>query len=109
METKPLPGQRHIALQRGEAFALDASASAHLIVTQGAVRLHSRARWIANSVVFAPSQIVVAPAMVACGDFGSAEALEDARMQLEQPVTWTGKMLGWLRASGTFAPAPSRA
>lgn len=105
MDTKQL----HIALAQGEAVALDASASAHLVVTQGAVRLHPRARWIADSVVFAPPQIVVAPAMVDCGDVESAVALEDARMQLEQPVTWTGKLLAWLRASGTFAPVPSRA
>lgn len=97
---------RSIALQSGQALALDRHRSARLVVAEGEVLLHAPAQWISDTLVQVPPRRIAAPAALACEGIHSLTAIGATRLHVEEPASplgwlqsaWQELRSGWLRA-----------
>lgn len=88
-------GYRPIALQPGEALALDRRAATRLVVAEGEVLVHAPAQWLGETVVFTPPRRVAAPAVFSCKGLDALTAVGSATIRLEA----TAGAFQWLRSA----------
>jgi hypothetical protein len=102
---------RSIALQSGQALALDRHRSARLVVAEGEVLLHAPAQWIGETLLLAPPRRIAAPAAVTCQGLQSLTAVGAAKLHVEErasPLALLGSAWQDLRSSWLRAPRLSR-
>lgn len=78
---------RTIALQSGQALAIDRDRSASLYIAKGEVLLQAPAAWLADTVILPPPRRVVGPATLACTEIASITAVGAATIHLDEAVS----------------------
>ena len=78
---------RTIALQSGQALAIDPHRSPNLFLAEGEVLLQAPAAWLAGTVVLMPPRRVLAPAALAGAEISSITAIGAAKVHLEEAVS----------------------
>jgi hypothetical protein len=78
---------RTMALQSGQALAIDRHRPASLFVAEGEVLVQAPAAWLGGTVILAPPRRVAGPAALACAEIASITALGAAKIHLEEAVS----------------------
>lgn len=78
---------RTMALESGQALAIDRHRSANLFLAEGEVLLQGPAEWLAGTVVMAAPRRVAAPAALASAGIASITAVGAAKIVVEEAAS----------------------